>query len=212
MEIRAYNEEYMPLARKVLGDAVDFAVVTLGIDPDKFMEMFWISGIAERFENGNPAYVAGINGCELVRKVLLCIGEADPEQPDELYLDKSPEYWAGWSLAFYQWFSGRSFRRITKAVPLSGIISMYSVYHEMDPMKFRDEMDQRLRSYYQAPVLKEKRSQAGLSQSALARLSGVPLRQIQLFEQGQRDIRKTQAQTLFRLSKTLNCDMEMLMD
>jgi len=40
----------------------------------------------------------------------------------------------------------------------------------------------------------------------------VPLRQIQLFEQGQRDINKTAAVTLYKLSKALCCRMEDLLE
>ena len=41
------------------------------------------------------------------------------DQDDIMFLDKSPEYWAGWSLAFYQWFSGRDFMSILEIVPLT---------------------------------------------------------------------------------------------
>ena len=51
-----------------------------------------------------------------------------------------------------------------------------------------------------------------MSQTALAAESGVPLRQIQLFEQGQRDINKTSAATLKQLSKALCCRMEDLIE
>ena len=42
--------------------------------------------------------------------------------------------------------------------------------------------------------------------------ANVPLRQIQLFEQCQRDINKTASETLFRISKTLCCRMEDLLE
>lgn len=58
----------------------------------------------------------------------------------------------------------------------------------------------RLRKYYQ------------LSQSQLSRKSGVPLRQIQLFEQRKRDINKTQAETLYNLSQALDCEMKDLLE
>ena len=61
-------------------------------------------------------------------------------------------------------------------------------------------------------MLKRLRTYAGLSQSALSKRSGVPLRQIQLFEQGQRDIKKTQGHTLYGLSRVLGCSMETLLE
>ena len=70
MAIRAYSEEYLSGAQNVLGHAVDFAVVTLGIEPDAFGGAFAVSEASKQFANGNPRYVAGMNGCELARLVL----------------------------------------------------------------------------------------------------------------------------------------------
>ena len=129
-----------------------------------------------------------------------------------MYLDKSPEYWAGWALAYYQWYSGRSFMEILTAVPLEAIIDLYHPYHEMDIRQFADLMDQKIKTAYPQTRLKKRREICGLSQSELANEAGVPLRQIQLFEQRQRDINKTAASTLFRMSKSLRCRMEDLLE
>lgn len=58
--------------------------------------------------------------------------------------------------------------------------------------------------------LKRLRRYDGLSQKALAEKADVPLRQIQLFEQGQRDISKAQAITVLKISKALGCNVEEL--
>ena len=129
-----------------------------------------------------------------------------------MYLDKSPEYWAGWALAFYQWYSSLSFMDILTAVPLSGIISMYPVYHEMDVTQFADHMDALMKESSPSTRLRAMRSNCGLSQSELAADSGVALRQIQLFEQRQRDINNAAAITLLMLSRSLHCRMEDLME
>lgn len=60
--------------------------------------------------------------------------------------------------------------------------------------------------------LKEKRMQRKLSQSQLAKASGVSLRMLQKYEQGDRDIKKAQAETVYKLAKALNCKMEELID
>lgn len=109
MEIRAYDVEYLRLAQRVLGDALDYAVYSCEMEADQFFGMFLVSGIAEQFGKGNPLYIAGMTGCELVRKVILKSGMKVPDIPDAMYLDKSPEYWAGWSLAYYQWYTGGHF-------------------------------------------------------------------------------------------------------
>lgn len=212
MEIHAYSELYIDNARNILGHAVDFAVITLKCEPDEFGIFFAMSNAARQFASGNPSYVAGMNGCELAREVLDEVGIAYPEEEDVMYLDKSPEYWAGWALAFFQWYSDRSFSEILSAVPLERIIKMYPLYHEMDILQFAEQMQQLLDAAHPSTRLFRCRKNCTYSQSELARESGVPLRQIQLFEQRKREINKTSAITLLKLSKALHCRMEDLME
>ncbi len=212
MAIRAYDELYVAGAQNVLGHAVDFAVMSLEIDPNAFGNAFAVSDTSKQFANGNPRYVAGMNGCELARKVLTETNTPYHDTDDAMFLDKSPEYWAGWALAFYQWYSGRSFLEILTPVPLEQIIRMYTPFHEQDIMQFVDRMEDKMRTAYPQTNLRRKRERSGLSQSELATEAEVPLRQIQLFEQRQRDINKTAAITLYRLSKSLSCRMEELLE
>ena len=212
MEIRAYDEVYIAVAQNVLGHAVDFAVISLELDIDAFGKAFAVSDASKQFAAGNPKYVAGMNGCELARLVLAETRISYTDADDAMYLDKSPEYWSGWALAFYQWYSWRSFMEILTAVPLSQIILMYPTFHEMDIQKFVERMDRMLKEAYPTTRLKAFRVNSGLSQSELASDSGVALRQIQLFEQRQRDINNAAAITLLRLSKSLHCRMEDLIE
>ena len=156
MEIRAYDETYLAEAQNILGHAADFAVMTLGLSPNVFGDAFAVSNVSKQFANGNPSYVAGINGCELARKVLSETNISFHDTEDIMYLDKSPEYWAGWALAYYQWYSGRSFMEILTAVPLEAIIDLYNPYHEMDIRQFADLMDQKLRMASPQTRLKKK--------------------------------------------------------
>lgn len=206
----AYDELYLPLAQRVLGDMYDFVVNTLGYSLSRFHDMFMISGMAHQFEIVNPTYVAGKNGCEIARCVVEKCTGAEPSIDDVMYLDKSREYWIGWSLAYYQMYSGFSFARINERVPIEGIYNMYSTLHEADISLFVEVMDTKMLEDNKKSMLKRLREYARLSQRELADRSGVPLRQIQLFEQGQRDINKAQAQTVLMLSKALCCDVETL--
>lgn len=63
-------------------------------------------------------------------------------------------------------------------------------------------------SKLQPKVLKRLRKLAGLSQREL---SGVPLRQIQLFEQRQRNINHTKAIDVVKLARVLGCKTEDLL-
>ena len=112
----------------------------------------------------------------------------------------------------YQWFTALSFMKILQAVPLEDIIRMYPLYHEMDLSHFVEQMERLLKKAYPQTKLRERRRNCGLSQSELSAEADVPLRQIQLFEQGQRDINKTSAITLLKLSKALHCRMEDLLE
>ena len=212
MGIHAYDEDYIAGAQRILGDAVDFAVMTLGLEPDVFGKAFAVSDISRQFGSGNPRYVAGMNGCELAREVLNETGISFTDAEDAMYIDKSPEYWSGFALAFYQWYRGCSFMEILSAVPLEKIIALYPAYHEMDILQFADTMDQEMEAAYPQTKLRLRRENCGFSQSELAEESGVPLRQIQLFEQKQRSINKTAAETLLRLSRALCCSMESLLE
>lgn len=212
MVIRAYDEMYLPDAQKILGHAVDFAVLTLDIEPDEFGKVLMVAPGAKQFSEGNPTYVAGMNGCEFAKTILDEVHLSYPDVEDVMFLDKSPEYWAGWALAYYQWYTGSSFMDILKAVSLDNLIQMYPLYHEMDISRFVDQMNKKMKETYPHTCLRERRSRCGYSQSELAAAAGVPLRQIQLFEQGQRDINKTSAATLFKLSRALNCSMENLLE
>ena len=123
-------------------------------------------------------------------------------------MDKSPEYWAGWALAFYQWYTCRPVSRIHRAVSLGKVLEMYDVYHEMDIMQFVNTINEMWDDYYKDTNLKRIRTAAGLSQNELAELSGVSIRQIQLFEQRQRDINHTKAIDVVKLSRVLGCKSE----
>ncbi len=212
MAIHAYAEDYLAGAQRVLGDAVDFAVMTLGLEPDVFGRAFAVSDVSRQFAVGNPKYVAGMNGCELARQVLTETKMPFTDADDIMFVDKGPEYWAGWALAFYQWYTDQSFSEILNAVSMDRMIDMYPTYHEMDVLHFVDRMQGELRVEFPHTRLRMRREACGFSQSELASESEVPLRQIQLFEQKQRDINKTAAETILRLSKALNCKMEDLIE
>ena len=85
-------------------------------------------------------------------------------------------------------------------------------YHEMDLAHFVERLDELWNQHYPETNLKRIRDLAGLSQRELAELSGVSVRQIQLFEQRQRDINQTRAIDVLRLSRALGCKNEDLLE
>ena len=128
-----------------------------------------------------------------------------------MYVDKSPEYWIGWTLAHYQWQRNCTFAEIEDHLPISEMYGMYHTLHEADVSVAVDILDEKMVTDREHNSLRRLRRYAELTQNMLAQQSGVPLRQIQMFEQGQRDIRKTQGQTLLQLAHVLNCRVEDLL-
>ena len=112
MAIHAYREIYLNNAQKTLGDAFDYAINTCGISGSDFVKMFTSSSISKRMENGEPALLAGRSGFEIANDVVLeTTGRTlDGEQPESP--GRTREYWIGWAIAYYQWYSSRSYNEI----------------------------------------------------------------------------------------------------
>lgn len=209
---RAYSESYLSDAKDRLSQFFDYLINDCGMKADWVASIFLSSGYAEQFERGNPAILAGMSGIELARVVVEATYKKK-KLPEPRYSEGlSPEYWAGWALAEYQWYSGKRFRDIFEHVKLSEIIPMYSVYHEMDISNFIETMNEKCATALPECRLKKLRESRGLSQAELAKISGVSLRSIQMYEQRVNDIDKAQAQTIYKLSRVIGCAMEDLLE
>lgn len=60
--------------------------------------------------------------------------------------------------------------------------------------------------------LQDKRLECNLSQSQLAKASGVSVRLIQHYEQGFRDINKASVVTVMKLAEALGCEIQDILD
>lgn len=212
MMIHAYSESYLSDAKQNLAEFFDYAINTCKFDAEIFSKLFIQSGFADKFERGNPAIIAGMSGIELAKEVI-SYAYPDWKFPNITFREnRSDAYWAGWALAEYQWVSCKRFKDIFSKISLAEIISMYSVYHEMDIEHFIKDMDTKYSAVDHEPRLKTIRENRGLSQAELAKLSGVKLRSIQMYEQKINDIDKAQAKTVYKLSRTLGCTIEDLLE
>lgn len=212
MKIHAYNELYLNDAMISLSNAFDYAINVCNISPDIFSLHFSESKFIKLFERGNPRVISGISGIELVIKIF-SDNKTNYVFPEPIFYEKrSAEYWAGWALAQYQWYTGLSFRDIFARIPLTDIIEMYYLYHEMNISRFIEAMNSKFDQADVITKLRMFRENIGLSQSQLANESGVSLRSIQLYEQRVNDIDKAQVQTLYKLSLVLHCSIEDLLE
>lgn len=204
----AYDELYLGRARITLGSMLHFAVYDLERDISAFFENFISSGLSYRFGRGEPKVTVGISGAELANEVIYrTTGRECEVKPSPIY-DKSPEYWAGWALAYYEWHKNISFEQINNIVPISDVVSLYDPLHEADIMKFVEVMDARIDEKIRKDQLARLRTYAKLTQKALAENSGVSVRMIEQYEQGKKDINKASAETVYKLSQALGCSME----
>ena len=208
----AYQEMYLSNAQALLGDAFDYAINACGISENDFVKLFSVSSVSKRIENGEPAYLAGKSGIEVVADVLVETTGKAPTAKPQVTFSRSREYWIGWAIAYYQWFSGRKFGDIFKVLSFEDLQQMYAPLHEADISKFADIADARIRERFAETNLKRIRTAYGCSQAELAKRSGVGLRSIQLYEQRQKDINKASAESLYKISRVLGCEMEDLLE
>ena len=210
--IHAYDKIYLAAAQKNLARMLDYLVNDLHHSLETAWQWFLMSEFSSRFEQGDCSVLVGMSGTELTHKVLEQVEAPAPAQQPSYAYDRSPEYWTGWAIAYYQWDTGLRFAEIEQAVPITEVRMLYTPYHEMDIRQFADKMNELYRAAKPETNLKALRTLAGLSQSELAKLADVPVRTIQQYEQRQKDINKAQAETLLRFARVLNCKIEDLME
>ncbi len=212
MMTHAYREMYLSSAMALLGEAFDYAVNDCGFLGDDFVKIFSVSQICARIEKGDPTCINGKSGIEVVRECILDAMDKEISIEPIVKFSRTPEYWIGWAIAYYQWYSSRSFMEIFKAIPFETLMCMYPTLHEADVSKFADVMDGIMREAYPGTNLKRLRTYTGLSQKELSNLSGLSLRSIQMYEQRQKDINRASVAAVNSLAKVLGCEIEDLIE
>lgn len=208
----AYREIYLSNAQSALGDAFDYAINTCGISGKDFVKLFITSSVSKRIENGEPSFLAGKSGIEIAAEVVSeTMGKKLDIAPEE-HFGRSEEYWIGWVVAYYQWYSSRRYSDIFKVLTYEDLQKMYYTLHEADITKFVEIADERIKEFFADTNLKRIRMSYGCTQAELAERSGVSLRSIQMYEQRNKDINKASAETVYRISKVLGCTMEDLIE
>ena len=231
----AYDKVFLGRAADTLGRMLDYSVHSLRYDISVMIELFIASGTAGLFARGDIRTIAGMSGIELAYEVLEKSGIAYERAQPRYTKSLSPEYWCGHALAHMQWESGLPFEEIVRTFQPQAFISAYGKdrFSFLDSLPLditEEERSAKIKSFGEQfaadaaarfiseaaePVssatphdtpLKKMRIKNGLSQSGLAKASGVPLRTIQQYEQRQKDLAKARAEYLIALSRALGCD------
>ncbi len=210
--MNAYDNQYLDDAMKCLGEAMDYATNVCQMDMDDFLILFIGTGYAEQFEKGVPKYLSGVSGTELVMDVITKAGlDMDFPQAQVAY-DYSAQYWCGWILAFYQWYTGRSFKNIQRYITMREIEKLYPTLHEASEEKFVDTVNRMIRKKNLSTRLQAQRKISGYSQRTLAERVGMNLRTLQQYEIRAKDINKAAGATLVALAKVLGCQVEDILE
>lgn len=209
--IRAYDELYLEDAMNNLGAMFDYAIYESGFSMMEFYTMFLKSGVAKQFGQGNPRYIAGMSGTELAREVVnKCLGDDFLLPPAMVMYDRSPEYWVGWILCYYQWYTAKPFSRLNdEGLTIEIVLKLYPTLHEADISKFVEVANSIVQNTTAAMPsrLQTLRKRMGFTQKELAESSGVSLRCIQLYEQKQQNIATAEVRNVMNLAKVLRCEI-----
>lgn len=141
MTPHAYSSIYLAKSSRTIGNMLHDAILEYGLDGDDFLSRFIQSGIAAQFECGNPKYIAGKSGVELLIEVMeKTTGKIYNAKTIRSY-ERSHAYWIGWMLTHYQWYSGRTFKSILDTISYDELVGLYDTLHEADIEKSYEVLD-----------------------------------------------------------------------
>ena len=207
--IHAYDENYLEKAMERLGDMIEYAVLDCNYNADIFFRLFIEIGVASRFEMGDPSILVGHSGPELVQ-IIIDKTQGKKSLPTPLWReDRSEYYWCGWSLAYYQWVSRKSFLYIWSKVSIDTMRKMYSTLHEADISKTVDVLDKLTKGSNKLPI-GYLRKIKGFTQKQLSEAAGINISQLQRLEYGKRKVENLTLKIALSLSNALGVRVEEL--
>lgn len=140
--MRAYIEPYLKDVMRNLGVMAHFCINEYGLSPEKFSSFFANSLVAEQISMGNPRFLTGMSGKEMADMLIeSSVGNCYKTTISDTY-QVSPEYWAGWAMAYYQWFTAKSFKQMyADGQTYEKVLMMYHPMHEADLAKVVEALD-----------------------------------------------------------------------
>ena len=211
----AYPETYLTDAMTCIGELMTYASIAAPeLSSDMVLKMFTISGLASRFEKGDPRIVSGMSGAELFYRIMDECGEFRYHRPKPgIIPGNDTDFGCGRLLAFFQWKSRMSFSDILSAMPFARLTALYPDLSDVPLNEAAVTIKKKLLERMPAQTrLQVYRKRLGLSQKELAAYSGVNLRTLQQYETGDKDINRAASDKVAALSRTLHCAPEQIIE
>ena len=203
--MNAYDEAFLNDAQYFLGELFETGVYVLDLDLEDIWMRFLFSNYSLNLGAGDPFVIYGKSGSEAIFEI------SGIRKKLPFIYNRTPEFWLGYSLAYYQWYKNIPFSSIANKIDINKLLLHYSIYHEMDIMHFCDLLDDLIKRN-KISNLQRMRKRCGLSQKELALLTSIPLRTIQQYEQGQKNINNAQANYVISLAQALNCSPKEILE
>ena len=210
--IKGYDKKFLIFVMDILGEAFAYSSDVYDLDMDVFLSYFISSGISKEYERGNPKYLYGQTGLELVHDVFGRLNIHKEIKPFQMNRNSIKQYWCGQILAYYQYKTSYSFAFIHSHISMMELLNMYNPLHEASEDRVVDEINNFLKSNTDSTKLQQRRKEAGLSQSQLADIADVSVRTLQEYEIGQKSINKASVTTVRSLASALNCNIEDILE
>lgn len=140
--MRAYIEPYLKDVMQNLGVMSYFCVNEYGLSPEMFSVLFSMSHVAEQISNGNPRFLTGMSGKEMADMLMEVVKKNNHKPADSDVYHVTPEYWAGWVMAYYQWYTAKSFAQMyADGQTYDKVLMMYHPMHEADLTKMIEALE-----------------------------------------------------------------------
>jgi DNA-binding XRE family transcriptional regulator len=181
----AYERTILDYVAGNVGSMLQTATCVYAYQPQDFLYMFRSSKVAHGIEDASPKYLVGMSGVELFWQV---VREKEGREANSCpwgAFGYGADYWTGWTLARYQWHSGRTFNQILKVATYDDFLSLYPTLHEAPDEKSLETLDA---WFARRPSsIKLARERRGLTQEELAQESGVSVNTIRAYERKAKD-------------------------
>ena len=211
--MNAYSELYLTDAMQNMGEMMEYASLACKLDMNDFFSRFRISGYASAWEDGDPAFICGMSGTELCRRVLEKTSDKRIRFPDPLvFYDTGEEYWSGWIMAYFQWRLNMPFVSIMEVIDFDELLRIYPAMHTASEERCVAFLLDKMHQQKRINRLKYYRQMLNYTQKELSERSGINLRTLQQYEAGSKDISKASAISVMKLAQVLFCRAEDLLE